>query len=66
MVSDGTYFYLDCQNDFVRGIYPESDFRGTDDAIQTAANYEAVLYKIEYQAGEMASCMVVYDPKGGL
>ena len=59
----GSYYYMDCMNAFVNnGLFPESEFKNEAEAIQTAANYEATLYKFEYKNGERISSRTLYDP----
>lgn len=59
----GTYYYMDCMNAFVNdGLFPAKEFKDDKEAIQTAGNYEATLYKYEYQNGERVSSIVLYDP----
>lgn len=62
-VLHGTYYYFDCLNAFVtdRFFKPEA-FKNEAEAISTAANYEATLYKYVYQHGERISSSVLYDP----
>lgn len=60
---NGTYYYLDCLNAFVNdGYFKASEFKDEQEAIQTAANYEATLYKYEYKDGERISSALIYDP----
>lgn len=61
---NGTYYFMDCMNAFVNnGLFPAGDFKDDADAIQTAANYEATLYKYEYRDGRQISSTVLYEPK---
>ena len=63
-IADGVYYFMDCMNAFVNdGLFPASEFTGDADAIQTAANYEATLYKYEYQGGERIRSEVLYEPR---
>jgi hypothetical protein len=60
---DGIYYYMDCLNAFVNdGLFPASEFKDDAEAIQTAANYEAYLYKYEYKNGQRISSTVLYEP----
>lgn len=61
--ADGVYYFMDCLNAFVSDrLLPAGDFAGDADAIQTAANYEATLYKYEYRDGQRISSAVLYEP----
>lgn len=60
--ADGTYYYLECMNAHVNGLYPVSDFQSDQEAIRTAADYEATLYRQEYIKGELKATSVLYDP----
>lgn len=60
---NGSYYFMDCMNAFVNdGLFPAGEFRDDADAIQTAANYEATLYRYEYRNGERISSKVLYEP----
>lgn len=60
---NGTYYYMDCMNAFVNdGLFPAKEFKDEQEAIQTAGNYEATLYKYEYRNGERVSSTVLYEP----
>lgn len=62
-VLHGIYYYMDCMNAFVNGgLFPEKEFTDEQEAINTAANYEATLYKYEFRHGEKISSRVIYDP----
>jgi len=58
------YFYtFDCMNAFLADRYfKESAFQGDADAIKTAANYEATLYKHRFVNGERTLTEKLYDP----
>ena len=59
----GTYYFMDCLNAFVNdGLFPASEFKDEQEAIHTAGDYEATLYKYEYRNGERISSIVLYDP----
>ena len=61
---DGFYYFMDCMNAFVNnGLFPAAEFKDDADAIQTAANYEATLYKYELKDGERISSAVLYQPR---
>ena len=63
-IADGSYYFMDCMNAFVNdGLFPAAEFKDDADAIQTAANYEATLYKYEYRHGERISSAVLYEPR---
>jgi hypothetical protein len=60
---NGSYYFMDCMNAFVNdGLFPAGEFRDDADAIQTAANYEATLYRYEYRNGERISSKVLHEP----
>lgn len=58
------YFYtFDCMNAFLADrLFPESAFKGDKEAIKTASNYEATLYKHCFEDGEMISTEKLFDP----
>jgi len=58
---DGIYYYMDSIVD--DGFYPASEFKDDAEAIQTAANHEAYLYKYEYKNGQRISSTVLYEPR---
>lgn len=60
----GQYYLAFGMNAFVNdGLFPAAEFKDDADAIQTAANYEATLYKYEYRHGERISSAVLYEPR---
>ena len=62
-VLNGIYYFMDCMNAFVNdGLFKASEFKDEQEAITTAANYEATLYKYEFRHGEKISSRVIYDP----
>ena len=60
---NGAYYFIDCMNAFVTGLYPERDFKTDAAAIRTAADYEATLYKHEYKNGELVKSTILYKPE---
>ena len=59
----GVYYSMDCMNAFVNdGVFSAAEFESEAEAIQTAANYEATLYRHEYRDGVRISSAVIYDP----
>ena len=59
----GTYYFMDCMNAFINnGVFPASEFKDEQEAIQTAGDYEATLYKYEYRNGRRVSSTDLYDP----
>ena len=59
----GTYYYMDCMNAFVNdGLFPASEFKDDKEAIRTASDYEATLYKYVFENGERVSTEILYDP----
>lgn len=62
-ITDGQYYYMDCMNALVNdGLFPSGDFKDDADAIKTATNYEATLYKYEYRDGIQISSEIIYEP----
>ena len=62
--TDGSYYFMDCLNAFVNnGLFPTAEFEDDADAIRTAADYEATLYKYEYRNGERISSRILYQPR---
>lgn len=60
---NGDYYYFDCLNAFVSDRYFElTAFKDEQEAINTAANYEATLYKYHFEHGELAHTETIYDP----
>lgn len=59
---DGTYYFFECMNAFVNGYFKISEFKDEQEAIKTALDYEATLYKEEYRDGELINNAVIYDP----
>lgn len=61
---NGSYYFMDCMNAFVNnGLFPAAEFADDAEAIRTAANYEATLYRYEYRDGERISSRVLYEPR---
>ena len=58
---EGLYYFVS-MNAFINGIFPAAEFKDDTDAIQTAAEYEATLYKYEYRNGERIGSRILYDP----
>lgn len=59
----GQYYYFDCMNAFVNdGLFPAAEFDNDAEAIRYAADYEATLYKYEYNNGDRISTAVLYQP----
>ena len=59
----GDYYYFDCLDaDIGDKLTPVGDYDGDRAAIQTAADYEATLYRYEYRRGELVISQVLYDP----
>lgn len=64
-IADGFYYFFDCLNAMLTDRYFEAGaFKDDKDAISTAANYEATLYKYEFKDGDRVSSKVLYDPYG--
>ena len=60
---NGTYYFIDCMNGFISGLYPEKEFKDDAAAISTAADYEATLYKYKYKHGELVKSTILYKPE---
>lgn len=60
----GIYYSFDCMNAFLEDkLFPASAFASDREAIRTAANYEATLYKHTYNhLGVRTSTKTIYDP----
>lgn len=59
----GAYYFFDCMNAFVNGgLFPAAEFDSEAEAIDTAANYEATLYRYEYRDGVQISSAEIYNP----
>lgn len=59
----GTYYFMECMNAFVNdGLFPADQFQTDAEAIRTAADYEATLYKQEWRDGERISSHCIYSP----
>lgn len=58
------YYSFDCMNAFLADkLFPVGTFEGGDrEAIKTAANYEATLYKHTFENGERVDSVKLYDP----
>lgn len=59
---NGCYYYMSCMNAFANGLYPEAEFENDEDAIRTAANYEATLYKYTFHDNKKINSCVLYTP----
>ena len=65
IIKDGFYYSFDCFNAFLSDrLFVASAFDSDKDAINTAANYEADLYKHEYKNGERIVTEHLYCPYG--
>ena len=60
----GIYYFFDCMNAFVTDRYfKQTAFKSEEEARQMAADYEATLYKCEFnESGEKISSVIIYDP----
>lgn len=59
----GSYYYFDCMNAVVNKFFKISAFKDDAEAISTAANYEATLYRYEFDSdGEQISRKTLYEP----
>ena len=57
------YYSFDCMNAFLADkLFKADTFEGDQDAIKTAANYEATLYKHRFVNGEKTLSEKLYDP----
>lgn len=59
----GVYYRLQCGNAFAAGLYGASDFKGDEEAIDKATEYEGTLTKEEWRDGDRISCVLLYDPR---
>lgn len=60
----GTFYFMECMNAFINdGLFPAAEFKDDADAIQTAADYEATLYRQEWKDGERISSVLLYEPR---
>ena len=60
---NGVYYIFDCFNAILEGRYwPEKAFNGDGDAIKTARDYEAVLYKVEFLHDNLIDRIILYNP----
>lgn len=60
----GEYYVMECMNAFVDGkLIPAADFEDQNEAIQTAANYEATLYRVKFDDGELIERETIYTPQ---
>ena len=61
---NGQYYFFDCLTAFENdGLCPVSKFKNDKDAIQTATNYEASLYKYVYKDSVRISKELLYEPR---
>jgi len=61
--ADGVYYFFDCMNAFLTDrLFMAAAFDGEQEAIKTAANYEATLYRLTYKGGERVESKTIYDP----
>ena len=60
----GSYYFFDCMNAFITDRYfALSAFTDEAEAIKTAANYEATLYKVTFdERGNRTSRETLYEP----
>lgn len=68
---NGAYYFFDCLGLLFNGdktglpdnFIPVRAFKDDSEAVATAANYEAVLYKYEYKHDERISSATLYEPQ---
>lgn len=61
---NGKYYFMDCMNAFINnGLFRSEEFEDDQEAIQTAANYEATLIEYIYENGKRISSRVLYEPQ---
>lgn len=68
---NGGYYFFDCLGLLFNGdrtglpdnFIPVRAFKDNQEAISTAANYEATLYRYEYKDGERVSSATLYEPQ---
>ena len=57
------YYSFDCMNAFLSDkFFKASEFESEAEAVKTAANYEATLYKHTFSNGERVTTVKLYDP----
>ena len=62
---NGDYYYFDCMNAFVNeGYFPADQFEDDGEAIETGADYEADVYKVRFDDGELIASRHIYSPCG--
>lgn len=62
-VLDGTYYYFDCMNAFANdGLFPADEFKDDKEAVMMGADYEATVYKYEFNKGVKVRSTILYDP----
>ena len=63
-LQDGDYYYFDCMNaDINDQLYSVNYFTGDAEAIRSAANYEATLYRHTYKDGQRVKSETLYEPQ---
>lgn len=68
---NGGYYFFDCLGLLFNGdrtglpdnFIPVRAFKDDQEAISTATNYEATLYRYEYKDGEIVSSATLYEPQ---
>ena len=61
--SDVTYYWFDCMNSYVAGLYKADEFDSEEEAIARASDYEATLVEYIYHNGECVATLLLYDPR---
>lgn len=59
---EGAFYRMECGNSFVSGLYRAREFAGHEEAIRTAADYEAALSLEIYRSGRLISRSILYQP----
>lgn len=58
-----TFYEFECMNSLISGLWHESDFGDDEDAISTAADYEATLFKIKIdEKGNVVEQITLFKP----
>lgn len=60
---EGDFYIFVCMNAFLSDrLFSVSAFEGDREAIRTAENYEATLYRVTATGGEITDSRKLYDP----
>lgn len=60
---DGAYYYFDCMNMWLAGkLWPVTEFKDEQEALDMAADHEAILRLYEYEDGDLVRMDEVFNP----